>query len=42
MAQASVWLTVASVLAAFDIEKATDASGALIEPSGQYTNGIMR
>ncbi|THG97876.1 hypothetical protein EW026_g4215 [Hermanssonia centrifuga] len=41
LAVASVWLTVASILATFDIEKPTDEHGQPIEPSGAYTSGTI-
>lgn len=42
LAMADVWLTVASVLAAFNIKKAVDEYGRTIEPSGEYTPGLIR
>ncbi|EKM54971.1 uncharacterized protein PHACADRAFT_142788 [Phanerochaete carnosa HHB-10118-sp] len=41
MAYESLWIAVASVVAAFDITKAVDAHGAVIEPSGEYTDGFL-
>lgn len=41
MAFEVVWLTVASVLASFNIQKALDSDGAYIEPSGRYINGLV-
>lgn len=41
MAQSSVWITMASLLASFTITKAVDANGSVIEPSGEYTNGFV-
>ncbi|KAJ7243050.1 cytochrome P450 [Mycena rebaudengoi] len=41
MAQWSVWITVASVLASFNISKSVDENGATIEPSGEYTSGLL-
>lgn len=37
-----MWLTIASLLAAFTIEKPTDESGKAVEPSGEYTSGLTR
>lgn len=41
MAQSSIWLTIASVLSAFDIVKATDETGAEIEPICEYSSGLL-
>jgi hypothetical protein len=41
MARASVWITVASVLAAFDIAPARDAEGNLIPVEEKYTSGFI-
>lgn len=41
MAYESLWVAVAAVIAAFDITKAVDAHGAVIEPSGEYTDGFL-
>ncbi|EKM54973.1 uncharacterized protein PHACADRAFT_195002, partial [Phanerochaete carnosa HHB-10118-sp] len=41
MAYESLWIAVASVIAAFDITKAVDAHGAVIEPSGEYTDWFL-
>jgi ethanolamine transporter EutH len=42
MATASIWITVASMLAAFDIEKAVDKDGKVIEPSFEYSStGVL-
>ncbi|KAJ7257102.1 cytochrome P450 [Mycena rebaudengoi] len=42
MATASIWITVASMLAAFDIEKAVDKDGKVIEPSYEYSStGVL-
>ncbi|KZP17553.1 cytochrome P450 [Athelia psychrophila] len=40
MAIGTVWNTLASVLASFNIEKALDADGRQITPSGQYTSAL--
>ncbi|KAJ7247027.1 cytochrome P450 [Mycena rebaudengoi] len=37
MAQWSMWITVASILASFNISKSVDDKGMGIEPSGEYT-----
>jgi cytochrome P450 len=42
MAQASAWIAAASMLASFDIAKAVDADGSVIEPSGEYTTAILK
>ncbi|KAJ7222152.1 cytochrome P450 [Mycena pura] len=39
MATSSIWITVASLLATFDIAKATDENGRVIEPSYEYLSG---
>ncbi|KAJ6626137.1 cytochrome P450 [Mycena sp. CBHHK59/15] len=41
MAQWSVWITVASILATFNISKSVDENGLTIEPSGEYTSGML-
>ncbi|KAK7049828.1 hypothetical protein VNI00_005258 [Paramarasmius palmivorus] len=41
MAESSIWITIASILACFDISKAVDESGVPIEPSGEYTSGML-
>ncbi|KZP19024.1 cytochrome P450 [Athelia psychrophila] len=42
MAKGSLWLTAGSILATFDISKATDESGAVVEPSGEYELRVIR
>lgn len=42
MARASIWITVASILATFNIDKAVDAQGNQIDPTVAYTDGIAR
>lgn len=37
----SIWLVVSSLLAAFDISKAMGEDGHVIEPSGEYTTGLV-
>ncbi|KAJ6566447.1 cytochrome P450 [Mycena capillaripes] len=41
LAWSSLWLTVASVLATMDISKAVDKDGKLIEPSYEYSSGLI-
>ncbi|KAJ7762871.1 cytochrome P450 [Mycena olivaceomarginata] len=41
MANASLWITVASVLATFDIAKALDENGREIEPSYEFDSGFI-
>ncbi|KII84574.1 hypothetical protein PLICRDRAFT_179390 [Plicaturopsis crispa FD-325 SS-3] len=41
MAMSSLWITVVSVLAVFDVGKAVDEDGSCVEPSGEYTSGIV-
>ncbi|CAA7261115.1 unnamed protein product [Cyclocybe aegerita] len=42
MAFSSVWINVASILATFDISKAVDMDGKVIEPSHEYTSSLVR
>lgn len=42
MATATIWMAVASILAAFKITKAIDEDGNIIEPSGEYSSGLGR
>ena len=42
MALASVWITIVSVLATFDIVKALDDDGNEIEPSHEYDSGLIK
>ncbi|KAF9457685.1 cytochrome P450 [Collybia nuda] len=41
MALSSVWITVASIMAAFDISKAVDKDGNTIEPSYEYLQDMI-
>lgn len=41
-AQDMLWLAAANILAAFEIKKAVDLSGQIVEPSGEYTSGMLR
>ncbi|KAE9399837.1 cytochrome P450 [Gymnopus androsaceus JB14] len=40
-AHSAVWLTVASLLACFDLSKASDKNGVAIEPSTDYIDGFI-
>ncbi|OJT06167.1 O-methylsterigmatocystin oxidoreductase [Trametes pubescens] len=42
LADASLWLVMACMLATLDFEKATDASGNIIEPQQEYNNATFR
>ncbi|KAJ7237342.1 cytochrome P450 [Mycena rebaudengoi] len=42
MAISSIWITVASLLATFDIAKATDENGRVIEPTYEYVSGGIK
>ena len=42
MALDTVWITLASVLSAFNISKALDGGGRPITPSGRYISSIVR
>ena len=37
----TVWIAIAHILATFDIQKPLDKSGRVIDPSGEYTPGIL-
>ncbi|KAJ7453392.1 cytochrome P450 [Mycena latifolia] len=41
LATSSVWITIASILATFDIQKAVDDMGNVIEPTGEYTSSVI-
>ncbi|KIK64992.1 hypothetical protein GYMLUDRAFT_220252 [Collybiopsis luxurians FD-317 M1] len=41
VAQSSVWLAVASLLACFDLEKVKDSDGVEIDPSTDYIDGLL-
>ena len=41
MAYGFVWITMAGVLAAFDVEKPQDENGRVVQPSGKYSGGIL-
>lgn len=36
-----MWVAIAPILACLNIRKAVDEQGAVIEPSGEYTSGIL-
>ncbi|GJE97958.1 cytochrome P450 [Phanerochaete sordida] len=37
----SMWIAMAHILATLNVEKAVDAAGNVIEPSGEYTSGLL-
>jgi hypothetical protein len=41
MAQWSIWICTASILATFNISKSVDEKGVPIQPSGEYTSGLL-
>jgi len=41
VAQGSVWICIASILATFNISKSVDEKGVTLEPSGEYTSGML-
>jgi len=41
MAFSAVWIAVASLLATFDIEKAMDENGNVIEPTHEYISALV-
>ncbi len=41
IAEDSIWIGMASMFAAFDIRKAVDKQGRVIEPSGEFTSGML-
>ncbi|KAF7369886.1 Cytochrome p450 [Mycena sanguinolenta] len=41
MAQWSIWIAIASILAVYNISKRLDEKGIPIEPSGEYTSGMV-
>ncbi|KAF7369888.1 Cytochrome p450 [Mycena sanguinolenta] len=41
MAEWSIWISVASILAVYNISKRIDEEGIPIEPSGEYTSGLL-
>jgi hypothetical protein len=42
LAETSIWMAVATVLAAFNIKKATDENGEEITPSSEFISGVTR
>ncbi|KAF4622580.1 hypothetical protein D9613_009398 [Agrocybe pediades] len=42
MAYSAVWIAVASLLSVFDIEKAVDGNGNIIEPKYEYISSLVR
>ncbi|KAJ6562700.1 cytochrome P450 [Mycena vulgaris] len=41
MASSSLWITVASILATLNIDKAVDEDGKVVEPSNEYFHGMI-
>ncbi|THU97366.1 cytochrome P450, partial [Dendrothele bispora CBS 962.96] len=41
MAESSIWMTIASILACFDIVKSVDDEGFVIEPEEGYSSGLV-
>ncbi|KAJ7021454.1 cytochrome P450 [Mycena alexandri] len=41
IAYSSLWLTMASILATFDIDKAVDGNGNVVEPSYEYSSALV-
>ena len=42
IAFSTVWLAAAVILATFNLSKAVDKDGRVIEPSGEYSTGMVR
>ena len=42
MAEASMWMAMVSILAVFNITKKVDDKGNVVEPSGEFTSGLLR
>ena len=42
LAMDSLWIAMAYLLTCFNIEKPVDENGQVIEPSGEYTTGLLR
>jgi hypothetical protein len=40
MGRSSIWITVASILATFNIDKAVDEAGHVIEPTFEYLTAL--
>ncbi|KAJ7495373.1 cytochrome P450 [Mycena latifolia] len=41
LATSSIWITVVSILATFNIQKAVDDTGNIIEPTGEYISALV-
>ncbi|KAG7442660.1 cytochrome P450 [Guyanagaster necrorhizus] len=41
VAEASIWMNIASILAVFDVTKAVDDNGHVVEPSGEFMSGML-
>ncbi|KAG6895757.1 hypothetical protein C0993_009239 [Termitomyces sp. T159_Od127] len=41
MANSSIWIAAASILATFTLSKAVDEDGYIIEPSREYNSGLI-
>ena len=41
LADASIFMTLAMVLSVFNIEKAKDSTGKILEPVAEYTSGVI-
>ncbi|KAJ7453448.1 cytochrome P450-like protein, partial [Mycena latifolia] len=41
LATSSIWITVVSILATFDISKAVDDMGNIFEPTGEYLSSLI-
>ena len=42
LSMTSIWLSIAPILATFEIRKPKDQFGNVIEPTGEYTTGLIR
>lgn len=42
LAMESMWIAISYVLATLSVQKAKDASGNVVEPSEEYTSGMLR
>ncbi len=41
MAEASIWITIASIVSVFDVSVYVDKDGTPIPPSGKYSSGLL-
>ena len=41
MAFSAIWIAIASLISVFDIEKATDENGNIIEPARKYWSALV-